>query len=167
MTDLERIIATIDARNGYDGLIAAFRARIVELGTCINSVDDVAMLPDGYTAKLLSKVPMKTIGRVSLGPLLQALGLKFLVVEDLSPHMGKLEPRTSQRQRIDAAYQGAHRSKAGLNRAKWRKLMITSTSQVRSRIAKLGGLECARKRRKRSAHAAYMRRWRERRGVGS
>lgn len=130
--ELGRIIATIDAAgDAYDVLIAAFRARITELGTCINSIDDVAMLPDGYAAKLLAKKPIKTIGRVSLGALLQVLGLKIVLVEDLNQHMEKLEPRTSQRQRIDAAYQDAHRSKAGLNRAKWRKLLITSSSSQR------------------------------------
>lgn len=132
MTEPGRIIATIYATgDAYDVLKAVFRARIVELGTCINSVDDVAMLPDGYTAKLLAKEPIRTIGRVSLGPLLQVLGLKLVVVEDRNQHMEKLEGRKSQRQRIDDAYQDAHRSKAGLNRAKWRKLLITSTSSQR------------------------------------
>lgn len=162
MTDEPRILATIDAWNGYDGLIAMFRARIVELGTCINSVDEVAMLPDGYTAKLLAKVPIKTIGRTSLDALLQTLGLKFLVVEDLNPRMEKLEKRRTQRQRIDETYQNTHRSKSGLNRLKWAKLLLMSTSQERSRIAKSGGDMSAKNRRKRADHAAYMREWRKR-----
>ena len=157
-----KILAMIDARNGYDGLIAALRARIVELDTCINSVDDVAMLPDGYTAKLLAKIPVFTIGRVSFGPLLEALGLKLLVVEDWNPRVDKLEKRTTRRQRIDAAYQSAHRSKAGINRAKWTKLLLTSTSQTRSRIARSGALATNKKRKKKADHAAYMREWRAR-----
>jgi hypothetical protein len=74
-----------------DELHAALRARALALrlvfdGRCRNgkgkSLDAVAGLPDGYAGKLLAPVPVKHVGRTSLGPLLAALGCKLLLVED-------------------------------------------------------------------------------------
>lgn len=67
----------------YEQLCAAFKARVLQLETNHLAVDVLAGLPVGYTGKLLGGVPMRTIGRLSLGPLLGALGLKLIVAEDL------------------------------------------------------------------------------------
>lgn len=77
MTD--RIIAQV---RDYDQLIAALRARVAELDVAGETVDHVAGIPLRYTMKLLAPVPVKSLGRSSMGPLLGALGLKLLVVED-------------------------------------------------------------------------------------
>jgi hypothetical protein len=45
-------------------------------------LDDVSGLPAFYVAKLLGPKRLKHIGMISLGPLLGALGLKLLVIED-------------------------------------------------------------------------------------
>jgi hypothetical protein len=59
----------------YPGLIAALRGRVIELGTSINALDEVAGLPDRYSAKLLSPRAVKNLGPMSLCSLLGALGL--------------------------------------------------------------------------------------------
>jgi hypothetical protein len=66
----------------YRDLVVALRHRIVELGTSMESVDEVAGLPQRYTAKLLAPGGQKSLGRISLGPILGALGLKLAVLPD-------------------------------------------------------------------------------------
>ncbi len=75
----ERRIATVTS---YDELIAAFRARADELKVTRETLDAVTGLQAGYSGKLLAPVPMKSLGRVSLGPMLQAMGLAIVLVED-------------------------------------------------------------------------------------
>lgn len=77
MTD--RLIAEV---RDYQELVAALRARVVELGVASETIDEVAGIPLRYTAKLLAPIPVKGLGRFSMGPLLGALALKLLVVED-------------------------------------------------------------------------------------
>jgi hypothetical protein len=87
MTDQPRQLAIV---HDYDGLHAALRARIDELQIVVGqhkrgqkTFDERTGLPDGYASKLLAPVPMKGLGKISLGPMLTALGLKLVVVEDL------------------------------------------------------------------------------------
>jgi hypothetical protein len=80
----------------YLGLVTALRRRIVELGTGMESVDAVAGLPNGYASKLLSRNNKTSLGRVSMGPLLGALGLKLAVLPDdeaLAKVIDRLPPR--------------------------------------------------------------------------
>ena len=78
-----------------DELQAALRARALSLKLVFDartrhgnakgrdcSLDSVSGLPDGYSAKLLAPVPIRSFGRTSLGPMLAALGCKLLLVED-------------------------------------------------------------------------------------
>jgi hypothetical protein len=66
----------------YDELIWLFRKRCDQLGASMERLDDVAGLPQRYISKLLAPAPIKGIGRVSLGPMLGALGLVLVVNED-------------------------------------------------------------------------------------
>lgn len=66
----------------YDGLHRALRQRADELRVSRQDLDEVAGLQSGYAGKLLAPVPIKAIGRATLGPMLGALGLKLLLVED-------------------------------------------------------------------------------------
>lgn len=75
------VMTPIDVRD-YDQLIAALRARVAELGVSLETVEGVAGLPERYAIKLLAPIPVKGVGRASLGPMLGALGLKIVVVED-------------------------------------------------------------------------------------
>jgi hypothetical protein len=66
----------------YTELHDALRARSNELEVSRETIDDIAGFESGYTAKLLSPVPMKRLGLQSLGPVLTVLGLALVVVED-------------------------------------------------------------------------------------
>src|SRR5262249_42058212 len=68
------------------------------LKVAYETIDDVAGLPSRYTAKLLAHAPMRTLGRVSLGPTLQCLGMTLVAVEDLSA-LKRIESRLSKRRR--------------------------------------------------------------------
>jgi hypothetical protein len=64
----------------YAGLIAALRERLADLNTTMSAVDTVAGLPEYYTAKIMSGA--RSVGPISFGPLLGALGLKLAVMSD-------------------------------------------------------------------------------------
>ena len=82
----------------YAGLMEALRSRVRELNTTLAAVDEVAGLQGNYTSKLLAPVPIRAIGPVSLGPLLQTLGLALVVVEDLAA-LKRIEKRLTKRRR--------------------------------------------------------------------
>jgi hypothetical protein len=67
----------------YDELVAAMRARANELNVSRATIDDVSGLQSGYAAKLLANPPIKSFGAVSLGPMLGALGVSLVMVEDV------------------------------------------------------------------------------------
>jgi hypothetical protein len=67
----------------YRDLVVALRHRIVELNISLESVDAVAGLPARYSSKVLSMGKGRpALGRISLGPILGALGLKLAVLPD-------------------------------------------------------------------------------------
>jgi hypothetical protein len=67
----------------YRDLVVALRHRIAELGTHMEAVDEVAGLPTRYTAKVLSLGQARpALGRTSMGPILQTLGLKLALMAD-------------------------------------------------------------------------------------
>ncbi len=66
----------------YVSLLDAFRARAAELGITRLEIDEIGGLTSGRASKLLAPIPIKGFGRTSLGPLLGALALKLVVVED-------------------------------------------------------------------------------------
>jgi hypothetical protein len=96
MTELAGKI--IGRTSDYSGLIALLRQRQAELGVTMESLDQVAGLPSRYAAKLLSPVPVRSLGRISLGPLLQSLGLQIVLIEDQSA-LDKVRPRFGTRER--------------------------------------------------------------------
>lgn len=68
----------------YRSLVEAARARIDELNISLDTVDTLAGFADRWTSKILSpsQSPTKRMGWGSLWPLLDALGLKLVVVEN-------------------------------------------------------------------------------------
>lgn len=169
MTDLERIIATIDARNGYDGLIAAFRARIVELGTHFEAVDEVAGLPTRYTGKLLNengdvarRSGRKSLGRESFGPLLGALGVKVLIVVDdaadykIKRGMNGLKRRGSRGTKIDNAGPDAGPPFDRFGQIGRAKQLMLNSPTYRSMSARIAA--CARWQKHRAKQAKLARR---------
>jgi hypothetical protein len=85
-----RILAEV---RDYQGLVAALRARIVELGTRCEDIDSVSGLPLRYTSKLVCARPVRNLGKVSLGLLLSTLGLKLQVCLDESGLFEQIRPR--------------------------------------------------------------------------
>lgn len=89
MTEPRQIIVT-----DYDSLVAACRARADALNISRDTIDEIAGLPKGYTSKVLMAKPLgdksasggrlssRNLGRVSLGPILGALGMALQPVED-------------------------------------------------------------------------------------
>src|SRR5262245_10288828 len=93
-------VPIVIARN-YDELRAALEDRVLQLNTTFEAVDAVAFdgamgRPMRYTQKLLGQVPVKSLGRISLGPLLGALGLMLIVAED-TEQLGKIRHRLTKR----------------------------------------------------------------------
>lgn len=66
----------------YDDLVLAFRERAEELEYRRQTIDDIARLADGHSSKLLAYPPLKILGRVSLGPMLEALGLTIILMDN-------------------------------------------------------------------------------------
>jgi len=74
-----RIVATCA---NYLGLVAAFRARIAELGISYETVDQLAGWADTYATKLLGEEPIRHFGPMSLDAVLGALGVRIALIED-------------------------------------------------------------------------------------
>jgi hypothetical protein len=80
----------------YQGLVSALRARADELDVSNETLDATTGLASGYTSKVLGLGSGRSLGRLSLGVLLTALGLQLVVVEDpeaLARVRGRLVPR--------------------------------------------------------------------------
>jgi hypothetical protein len=141
--------------HSYAELIAALRARVVELGTTGEVVDEVSGLPARYTAKLLAlPVPVKALGPISLAPLLGALGLKLIVAEDteaLEKIRHRLEPRKSTNHTNAFLPTPDHRRKRSpfAGDSEWGKLMRNRRTLLSSP-----------KTRRRQARHAVRSRWR-------
>jgi hypothetical protein len=66
----------------YEALHALLRARSGELGLTREQMDERVGLAAGHSSKLLARVPIKRLGAATLGPVLTALGLALIAVED-------------------------------------------------------------------------------------
>lgn len=66
----------------YKELHAAIRARAESLKVSRDTLDERTGLQTGYSAKLLGPVPIKNFGATSLGPMLAALGVALVLIED-------------------------------------------------------------------------------------
>src|ERR1700751_3189629 len=66
----------------YADLLVVLRRRMAQLDATFESLDDVSGLCPGYSAKCLSQNPIKSLGRISFGAILGALGLKIAIIED-------------------------------------------------------------------------------------
>jgi hypothetical protein len=137
----------------YEELRAALDARVVQLDTTFEGVDEVAFdgplgRPMRYTQKLLGRVPVKSIGPISFGPLLGALAVKLLLVED-AELLEKVKPRLKKREeaRATGVTQPARRKRrksAFRGNSAWGKLMrqrqiLKQTPIQRQRLARKAG----------------------------
>jgi hypothetical protein len=76
----------------YDDFVDVCRARADELEISRIELDRITGLADAHSSMLLTKKFMKVFGPVSTGLMLDALGLRLLVIED-----AKLTARTLKR----------------------------------------------------------------------
>jgi hypothetical protein len=77
-------------------LLAAFRARLIELDITYDILDTAALLPDGYTGKLLASEPTKHMGALTFWSILGTLGYRISLVHDeelLARHRARLIAR--------------------------------------------------------------------------
>lgn len=79
----------------YDGLIAAIVHRRHALGLSQLAVDQIAGLADGYTGKVEANV--RRLGMMSLGLILQALGLKLAPVPGEPPRIVRARRKPRRR----------------------------------------------------------------------
>jgi hypothetical protein len=106
----------------YDDLQAALRQRADALEMSRTTIDDIAGLPHGYAAKALMPQPTedarakarsegrrlsgRSLGPLTLGPVLETLGLALVVVEDPEA-MKRLERGYPQRNPSQVRRRGA------------------------------------------------------------
>lgn len=159
MTDERRIAIVTD----YVGLMAVLRSRADELGVTRETIDEVSGMQSGYASKLLAPVPIRSLGPTSLGPMLGALGLAIVVVEDHAM-LAKVQGRLSKRQRpvLDAS-DGMRPIKRKQRRGYWRKcpewsrimnarrMLILSPEQRRASARKAARTRWRRKKIKKGA----------------
>ncbi|WGR91851.1 hypothetical protein MTX26_15935 [Bradyrhizobium sp. ISRA443] len=82
-------------------LVQLLRERRNELDITHETIDDISGLQSGYTGKLLSPVPIKQLGAVSLGAMLGALALKIVRIELVEDpeQADRMRPRWTPRKR--------------------------------------------------------------------
>jgi hypothetical protein len=73
---------TIAEFNDYAGLVAAVRTRIAELNVPLEQLDEIAGLPTRYVSKIVGPAMTRRFSMQSLAPLLGALGMKCIFIED-------------------------------------------------------------------------------------
>lgn len=140
----------------YDELLAVLRSRIAELGTTMETLDEVAGLPLRYASKLFAPNPIKTLGKISLGPTLGVLGLKLVVTEDAEMFARirqRLAPRKNARGRMAARGRGyVLKESPELARFLQRQWVLSTSARQRRRWATQGAeIRWARVRRGRRA----------------
>ena len=77
----------------YPGLIDVVGERTEQMEIARLELDRIAGLSSGHSGKLFSKAPRKNLGIISLGPVLQTLGLVLCVLEDPAARDKTLAPR--------------------------------------------------------------------------
>jgi hypothetical protein len=142
-----RVIASFDS---YEGMLEALRARVHELQIHGERFDELAGLPDGYLSKLIGTRPVRRVGMTSFSPLMNALGLRCLFVEDpegTERLKSRLKPRNPSYVRIMPAAAS-----------------ILFTARMLKRIRRLGGqarmAQLTAKERSELARKAALARWR-------
>lgn len=76
----ERHLATV---NGYQGLIAAIRARKEELRMSDRDLEELAGLTPGHVSKILTPGANRVLGPLSMGRILRTLGIDLIVAENI------------------------------------------------------------------------------------
>lgn len=155
-----RIIAEVRSQDGWDGMIEAFRLAVEARGTTYENTGDLAGLAPRYVNKLLAPVPVRDIGRTSLGPLLGALAVKLVMVDD-DEMMAALAKRMKPRK----AGPSRHASEAMLASRRRRKSVFYGNSAWGRVMASRQLVNMTEAQRKSRARKAAKARWRKPRVV--
>lgn len=140
---MTEIIESIDrfcvygVASDYQGMVELVRFRLEELQTTHESVDEVSGLHGGYTSKIVAPIPIKSMGKVSMGPILQTLGLALIVVRD-DEAFQKIKHRLAKRERPNLPRH------LGQFRPKW---LLTPKKASKLRVKWWSGLSDAQKKR--------------------
>jgi hypothetical protein len=141
---------TLGEIRDYFDMQAIIRDRAAAFQVTREGLDDVAGIPNGYAAKLLAPYPIRFLGPKTMGPVLEALGLKLIAVEDpeaVSKHANKIArhraersivnepPVTPEMQAIIQKRMHRERSRAGKKGARAR--MKATTREQRSTAASI------------------------------
>lgn len=145
MTEPRRIAVVSD----YDGLIAALKERAAELELTNQTLDEITGLHSGYVGKLFGPRQGRSLGGVSFGLMLQALGLAIVVVED-EKALATVSGRHDKRKRV-APMHAAARTLI--------KIPVASTRQAR-RMARKRWANTTPKQRRAAGRKAAKSRWR-------
>jgi len=97
-------IAFLAEARSFEQLHGSLRLRADQLQVSRETLDEVTLLADGFCAKLLQPNPRKSIlGKITLGPILNALGLRLLIVSDpeTPAARGELPRRQANQVRTD------------------------------------------------------------------
>jgi hypothetical protein len=139
----------------YADLHRLLRERVESLNVSRIVLDDATGLQNGYCSKILSPRPSKRLGTLSMGLLLQALGVKLVAYED-EQALAKIRPMLTPRE-----------GKVSVRSVPWGrqgKQFVVSRRWVK-RIARDGGRARARSltpaQRSASARKAAKARWRK------
>jgi hypothetical protein len=150
-TDSRQVVMVRDEPD----LCRVIRERCAELQITFSTLDEVALLPDGYSSKLLAPIPTKHMGALTMWSILGTLGYRIGLVHDeelLARFRDRLIPRekppqsTGSRPRVEFSF----------------------THRFMRRIARLGGLKSGQVRhaqsikkqeRSRIARTAALKRW--------
>jgi hypothetical protein len=106
----------------YNGLHLILRERADELNVSRTTLDEAAGLTAGHASKLLAPRPLKKLGNLTLGLLLQTMGLKLVVVEDpeaLERIRAKLIPREVPANVLSLPWAVRHGAKHFLVSKRW------------------------------------------------
>jgi hypothetical protein len=140
----------------YSDFVQAVRNRVAELGIHGTRFDSLAGWPEGYLSKLICARPVRRIGMTSMGPLLSAMGVKLVMVEDRSG-TARLRARLSPRN-------------PSFVRAMPADVCIVLTPRMLKRIRRMGGRERMARltppQRSELARKAALARWRKARSRG-
>jgi hypothetical protein len=99
-----RVIADVSS---YEQMLDALRARVTALQVNGQIFDEYCGLPRGYLSKLVGANPVRRLGMTSFGPVVSALGLRCLFIEDEQATerlKKKLPPRNNSYVRADATH---------------------------------------------------------------
>ncbi|MGX4772011.1 hypothetical protein ACWAUC_19750 [Bradyrhizobium guangdongense] len=98
----------------YEGMHAAFRQYVEQINVSRATIDDQAGFADGLSGKALSPRPVRCLGRSTLGPFLQSVGLVLVVCQDVAEferRRHRLPERDSRQVRMDNGRKRGRRSK--------------------------------------------------------